>query len=225
MIIDNGYFTGELYLAEAKPSMTSEVKDVESKLNDFIDDYVPDCILKCFGNKLGYEFIAELDSTEENGLKASVDAKWDDLLNGKTYTDSNGDSQVWKGMRWKSNTEGKYNRSFLASYVYYHFESNDDSHRTGAGNFRIEAANAISVGKSMKVVKAWRKFVKLVQGELSTSPYSVKSGQYGGFITDYYTGDEEINLYQFIVDSNDLVADTYADFNPKNWKNMNQLGI
>jgi hypothetical protein len=227
MIIDNTYFTGEIYLPEAKPSITSDVKDVESKVNDFIDDYVYDCLVKCLGTRLATEFIAELDFTEANGLDSGAAAKWDELLNGDTYTNPSGDEVVWRGIRYKSNATGKYNRSFLANYVYYHYESNDDTTRSGVGSVRIDAANAARVSASHRVIKAWRKFLSEVQGTKAESPYFTREGLYGGTGADFYqrTVDAEINLYQFIQDKNNLVADTYENFNPKVWGNMNQLGI
>lgn len=227
-IINNTYFTGEIYLPHAKPGISNPVKDVESKLKNFIEEYVSECLMESLGSLLYYEFEDQLDSTKANGLKAGADAKWNDLLNGKEYINANGDDVVWKGIRWKTSSSGAYNRSFLAYYVYFYYESNDAITRAGAGNMKVRAANAVMDLSHSKSVKAWRKFIKLVQGTSSENPYFVKDGPFGGIGVDYYMQNNnlrDINLYQFINDMNELAEDTYADFTPKCWGNINQLGL
>jgi len=233
MIINNTYFKGELYIPEAKPSITSDVKDVEISIRDFIGEYVQDCLFKCLGSKLSTEFISMLDSNNQNGLKDAADAKWDDLLNGKSYTDPQGNEVVWRGIRWKSRLEGDYDKSFLAAYVYFFYETNYTTHRTGIGNAKVDAVNAMRVSGSHKVVRAWRKFVGDVQGNESQQPYFEKEVigryQYDNRLigADYYRlrDNNQVSLYQFITDQNNLVADTYEGFNPKFWGSMNNLGI
>jgi len=228
MIIDNTYFQGELYIPEARPGVTSGVTDVESKIDDFIDDYTFDCLIKSLGSRLFYEFTAELDSGQANGLLPAADQKWDDLLNGMTYNNPSGDEVVWRGIRYESSLgSAVYNRSFLANYVYYYYESNDDVTRGGGGSFKTEAANAIRVAATQKTVKAWRKFLVQVQGTTFQDPYFFKEGRFGGSAVDFQRGnvDQEINLYQFINDQNELVPDTYANFNPKTWEGLTRLGI
>ena len=225
MIINNTYFSNNLYLPHAKSSLTDAVKDVPNKVQDYIDDYVPECLIECLGSLLGEEFIAKLDSEEANGLIAGTEAKWDELLNGKTYTNPKGDEVVWKGIRRKSSAASEYNRSFLANYVFFFYESNDSETRSAVGSVRLEAANAIRVSSGRKAIKAWREFVQLVQGDDGTSTAFFKEGQYGGLGIDYSIASPKINLYKFIEDSNELVADTYAEFKPKVWVQMNQLSI
>lgn len=233
MIVRNTYFKNDIYLPHAKVSATDAVKGVESKLDDYIDQYEQDCLFKCFGSRLYTEFIATLDSTEPTFIKTGSDAKWGFLLNGKSYTNSNGDNVIWKGIRQKTISLGvtedadSYDKSFLADYIYFHYESNAHVTRSNAGNVKSKSANAVTVAPTQKVVKAWRKFVELVQGS-TTSPYFYKEStiSLGGLGVDYYQGNgTEVSLYQFIADQNDLVEDTYADFEPKLWGNINQLGM
>jgi hypothetical protein len=225
-IINNTYFSGEIYLTHAKPSISDGVKDVENKINSFIEDYEYDCLVNSLGSPLYWEFLSKLDSTQSNGLIVGADVKWDRLLNGYTYTDVKSIEKVWRGIRFKSSPTSDYNRSFLAQYVYFNYESSEDSARTGAGNVQVAAANAQRVAKTQKVTKAWRKFVAMVQGDLKVNPYISKNvfGSFNLTGVDYLsTVSTEVNLYEFINDTNDLVTDTYAKFSPKVWGTMTQL--
>ncbi len=234
MIVNNVYFKNDIYLPHAKVSATDAVKDVESKLDDYIDHYEQDCLFKCFGSILYTEFIATLDDTETTFIKSGEDAKWGYLLNGLSYTNPNGDDVIWKGIRQKTISLGSstvpsvYDKSFLADYIYYHYESNDYITRANAGSVKSKSANAITVAPTQKVVKAWRKFVRLVQGDSEANPYFYKESavNLGGLGVDYYQGNgTEVSLYQFINDQNELVEDTYANFEPKHWGNINQFGM
>lgn len=228
MIITNTYFQGEIYLPHAKPGISDDVK-LERQVIGFIEDYTYDCLIKSLGSRLFYEFQTQLDIEKANGLKDSVDAKWNELLNGHTYDNPAGNEVVWRGIRYKSSVSANYNRSFLADFVYFYYASNDAITKTGAGDGKIQSANATIVSGTDKSVKAWRKFVKLVQGTTFENPYFLKSGPFGGVGVDYQRTindiDGEINLYQFINDKNELITDTYANFKPKVWGNINQLGI
>ena len=228
------YFKKDIYLPHAKVGATDAVTDVEIRLDDFIDEYEQDCLEKCFGSRLYLEFTNNLDDTEPTFITSGADAKWGYLLNGQSYTNSNGEAVVWKGIRQKtvslgSSDEGVYDASFLAQYIYFFHESNASITRSNAGNVRSKSANAERVSPTPKAVKAWRKFVKLVQGEMLENPYFYKNSSIGlgGCAVDYYatTENSNISLYQFIADQNDLVEDTYENFEPKAWGNMNNLGI
>jgi hypothetical protein len=224
MIIDNTYFKGEIYIPHATPMVTDQVTGVDNKIQDFIWDYVYECLFKSLGSILLNEFIGELDGDNANGLVTGADAKWDNLLNGHTYNDpQTGKAVVWRGLRFKSTSKSNYDRSLLAYYVYYHYESNDFITRSDIGNQQEQGKNAIAIIPNQKVVKAWRKFVYLVQGE-SVSPRIIERPF--GYGIDYYSqGDEEVSLYKFIEDQNEIVEDTYAEFNPKTWTNINEFGI
>ncbi len=234
MIVNNTYFKNDIYLPHAKVSVTDSVKGVESKLNDYIDEYEQDCLFKCFGSRLYNEFIATLDIAEPTFIKLGEDAKWGYLLNGLSYTNPNGDDVIWKGIRQKTISLGvstqvdNYDKSFLADYIYYFYESNAHVTRANAGSVKPKSANAITVAPTQKVVKAWRKFVELVQGNSNANPFFYKESLIGlgGLGVDYYQGNgTEVSLYQFITDQNELVEDTYANFEPKIWKDINQFGM
>lgn len=220
MIINNSYFKGEIYLPFSAPSVSDDTKKTESDVMEFINEYARDVLLKSLGTTLFIEFQSQLDSEEENGLIDGADSKWDDLLNGKVYTNPEGDDVIWRGIRFKSIESGGYNRSFIANYVYFHYESDFFITRSGIGNQIEMGKNAETVIPNQKVVKSWNKFVGLVQGG------EIKPTIVRGIGLDYYNaGGVDVSLYKFIEDSNDLVEDTYEGFNPKTWGELNQFGL
>lgn len=221
-ITKNSFYTGEIYIPHAKPSITDGNTQVEQSLLDFIDDYERDALIKSLGYKLGTEFISNLDSSQTNGLKVGADAKWDDLLNGKEYLDSDGDTIKWEGIRWKSVGSEEYNRSFLAYYVYVFFENDYNITRGNIGNEQEQSKNATRVSASPKITKAFNKFIERVQGSYKAPTIVYKDYGYG---VDYYNGGQEISMYRFINDMNDLDDTTYPNFNPKRWNLVNQFGI
>jgi hypothetical protein len=226
MIIDNSYFIDEIFIPHAKPGITDEVTAIGADITSFIDTYSREALVKCLGYALFKEFSAELDATQPNGLKVTAAAKWDKLLNGTEYTDQNGKLVEWQGIRYKS--KGAYNKSFLADYTYYFYEKSSDDDRTGVGNVKQVAKNAVIVGKTPKVIAAWRRFFKYVQGEAYNPVVIVKRYDcigLGGIGIDWYGQGEFVSLYKFILDANKTDPTTYKDFNPYIFKNENQFGI
>jgi hypothetical protein len=225
MIIDNGYFIDEIFIPHAKPSITDEITAIGADITSFIETYSQEALIKCLGYALFKEFSAELLATEPNGLKPTADAKWDRLLNGTEYTDPSGKLVYWKGIRFKNGSV--YNKSFLADYTYYYYEKNADDDRTGIGNVQQQGKNAVVVSKTPKVVAAWRRFYKAVQGEHSIPNVIFKNYPHGGLGVgiDWYGQQQEVYLYKFIMDSNSETPDTYKDFSPTNFHNINQFGI
>lgn len=224
-VINNGYFKGEIYISSASPSITDDVSAVDADVIDFINEYEDDCIIKCFGLTLGLEFQSKLDSTKANGLIDGAEEKWDWLLNGReTYIDSSGKTKRFKGLRFKSTKEADapYDKSLLAYYTYFYYESNKFISTTGIGQSIPKAKNAEVVNPSFKAIKAWRKFYKLTVGEKHKP--NVHQKIYG-FGVDYSRANFETSLYDFIIDMNKLEENTYTDFQPKMWNNLNQFGI
>lgn len=224
MITNNTYYKRELYIPHAKPTVTSDVLTVSEELDAFIDKYERECLVKCLGLPLAVEFIATLDEANSNGLKNGADSKWDDLLNGKTYTDLKGDSIEWRGIRRKLKLhDTKPGASFLANYVFYNYEQNYDVFRTGVGYVKPKGANTEERSPAQKAVKAWRDMVDIIQGREFKSEVIEKAFGVG---VDYYHANEEKTLYQFIRDINYTAPDTYANFRPGYWEvRTNQFGL
>ena len=80
---------------------------------------------------------------------------------------------------------------------------------------------------NFKVTKAWRSFFNTVQGDNTKNTIVFRDGILGGYGVDYFYGQDQFDatLYQFIRDTNELVADTYINFNPKDWGQINQFTI
>lgn len=224
MITNNTYYKNSVYIPHAKPSITSDVTTVSAELDAFIETYERECLIKCLGFQLFALFNAELDSAQANGLDAGADAKWDDLLNGKSYTNSGGDDVEWRGIRRKAKpADALPSVSFLANYVFWHYEQNYDVFRTGVGYVEAKGKNTMDRSPAQKVTKAFRDMVDVIQGREFKNTVVVRN--YGIGI-DYYSYNSEVTLYQFIKDMNDAVADTYPDFKPSYWEvRTNQFGI
>jgi len=221
MIINNTYFIDEIFLPNAKPSVTGDLTAIPANVMSFINTYASEALVKCFGFSLYRAFTNQLDNTKDNGLKDDADVKWDELLNGAEYTDSSGKAVYWPGIRVKNGET--YNKSFLAEYVYFHYEKSNDEDRTGVGNVKQNAENASIVSKTPKVIAAWRRFVEQVQGS-SCSPQFVSNGI--GYGVDWYgSGKKFKSLYEFIEDKNRMDPATYPNFDPTRFVNMNQFGI
>jgi len=105
MIIDNTYFIDEIYLPNAKPGITNSIKSVDANLVRLINERTRECLIKCLGFALFSEFVAVLDNTSPDGLLPATAQKWDDLLNGVSYTDPSGNNVVWRGIRQATNGE------------------------------------------------------------------------------------------------------------------------
>lgn len=226
MIIDNSYFIDEIFIPHAKPGITDDVTSVGADMTSFIDNYSREALVKCLGYALFKEFSAQLDSSKPNGLKDLADAKWNNLLNGVEYTTPSGKLVEWRGIRYK--TGDVYNKSFLADYVYFFYEKSADDDRTGVGNVQQNAKNATNVSKTPKVIAAWRRFYKNVQGESAKPRVIVKRYDcfgISGVGIDWYGQSEFIDLYRFINDTNQTTPNTYADFHPFVFENLNQFGI
>ena len=89
MIIDNTYFIDEIFIPHAKPSITDNVTAISSDISSFIKTYEKDCLIKCLGYKLYQELLSRLDNTKPTLIKDGSDEKWNKLVNGGEYTDSN----------------------------------------------------------------------------------------------------------------------------------------
>lgn len=220
MIIDNTYFIDEIFIPHAKPSITDNVTAISSDISSFIKTYEKDCLIKCLGYKLYQELLSQLDNTKPTLIKDGSDEKWNKLVNGGEYTDSNGELQYWKGLRNK--TGETYNKSFIADYVYYFYEKSSDDDRVGTGNVKQESKNSIVVSKTPKVVAAWRRFFEAVQGR---SYFPVVIERSLGLGVDWYGSNQEKTLYCFIKDMNELDKLNYPDFKPHSFTNINQFGI
>lgn len=225
-IVGKSFFKAGIYLPQSRPGISDENKEADA-LDQMIDHYETEAILQCLGPILGREFMSKLDRDEPTGIKAGEDVKWSNLLNGHQYTDTDGNTRYWRGFRWKLHPDDDYDQSFLAHYIYFFVKEDGFSHSTGAGEVKNNPANAEVITPNRRMAQAWRFFVDAVQGSKGKSPYYVRGGVFhGALIADFYgTQNGDANLYQYINDQNDLVEDTFAEFEPKTWTNLNRMGL
>lgn len=221
MITDNTYYVDELYIAHAKPSITSDVTTVGSDLSNFIYEYEREALIKCLSLTLFNEFEKVLDKSKANGLIDTADQKWDDLLNGVEYVDARGKTVSWRGIRYKLRTaDTKPTKSFLANYVFYYFERDFANFKTGNGVMIAKGKSFKEANPTAKITRAWRKMVKMIQGE-EAKPKIIR-----GVGIDWFIDNGEITLYKYIRDINEITPDTYANFVPYTWDGtLNQFGI
>lgn len=224
MVTNNTYYKNEIYIPHAKPSVSADVTTVSAELDAFIEEYERECLIKSLGLQLATEFMNKLDPTKANGLVTGADTKWDDLLNGKSYTNPAGEAVEWRGVRYKEKpTDDVPSKSFLANYVFYHYEKNADVFRTGIGYVKGKATNTVERSPAPRVVNAWRKMVDIIQGKEFAPQLIVRHFGWG---IDYYYDNSEVTLYQFIRDMNEATPDTYANFKPGKWDAFkNEFGI
>lgn len=221
MITISTYYKGEIYIPQAKPSVADEVVGSKNDFSLIVDKYEEDCLIKCLGISLYREFLDNIDTEETTLIKAGSDAKWDELMNGVEYV-KNGKTLYWRGIRFKTPLNAtEYNRSFLANYVYWFYMSSQYTSTTTTGEKKNKSANAENIVPSAKVVKAWNEFVEMVQGIDNRAILYNKNGFLG---VDYYRGNNNVSLYQFINDSN-AESVVYDNFEPINWSVTNQFGI
>lgn len=231
MIIDNTYFVNEFYLPQVKPQLAEDnIGNNEARVDDFVVEYVQDCLLKSFGYSLAKTFLAQLDPVRDNGLIDNVDEKWNFLLNGREYTIDD-KTKFWRGIRFKNIPSSNYNRSLLTPYVYFFYEKNRQQTTSNIGNVQEKSKNAMLTDGYVKASNAWNKFVDMVQGKNllpighDVTVFGNRLSDYGYTAVDFYVEAEEVSLYEYIRDANNLEADYYPDFRPKYWERINEYGM
>lgn len=221
MIINRRYFKGDIYISNLTDDVLDTVLDTKSDIDAFLLEYERNCLDLVLGNVLSLKFISQLDDTQPNGLKVGADAKWNDLLNGKSYQ-VNGKNVYWRGIRFANVPTNTPDMSFVAEYVYFHYLKKDQSNYSGVGLQSEQPKNSIKVNATAKAVTAWRKFYNRVQGSYMNPKIISNSIGYGVM----WNGSETARtLYQFISDINAKTPDTYTDFEPFLFNNINEFGI
>lgn len=122
---------------------------VQSKVNTYINRYEPRFLTDLLGKTFYDAFTV--------GLAAPApEQRWLDLKNGKTYTDTDGNTFVWEGL---ANATTKI--SAVANYVYYWYTRSDSAFSTGSGEVVPEVENGTRASFVHKQVQAWNEMVRL----------------------------------------------------------------
>lgn len=225
MITKNTYYRGDIFIPQAKPSITEEAINPDDDFAFMASKYEEDCLIKCLGPILYRELIANMDLAEDTYIVDGADVKWGLLMNGHNYVRENEEkTNYWRGIRFKSPlSSADYNSSFLAYYVYWFYQRKQYITTLSIGTGKDEGENVVMTAPTMKVTAAWNKFVELVQGKNTYPTYYNITGMWG---VDYYSGSDDVSLYQFIRDMKDLNGDDYyADFEPTSFTTQNEFGL
>lgn len=130
----------------------------------------------CLADELLNQF--EYDSDEKiYNLKPDTDEKWVWLLNGRTYEYDGsccfsvgccGDKCkkfVYPGIiqELEFDPTTQFEKNYLAYYIYYHFQTINESLTSGSGEKVVEAINSIHVYNKKKRYNAWNRWADWVE--------------------------------------------------------------
>lgn len=206
MITTSSYFVGDIEISNIEDTApNSNLLGNKVELEKIIKIYEPDCLTKSLGYALYALLEAERDETKTNGLKDSADAKWNDLLNGKTYT-KDGYPVKFKGIIFK---DGDIKRSLIAEYIFHYYLKKNRKIRSGIGMHKAKGKGTIFVDDTREYVDSYNRFYELTVGNCK----SIKEN--AGIRS----------LYQFIDDMNTETANTYPNWMPYTFPKLNIMGL
>ena len=215
-LIDASYFKkGILYIPNNTDLNVSPVGTPtnETDLDVFINEYERELLLNALGIVLYEELLVAISDIN------SADAKWVNLINGVTYTNSNGIKKRWDGLL------GYQKQSVIAFFVYTEYLRNYNETFATTGIVRNDAKNATSYNATPKYIKAYQKFLEAYQSTNTATPTHYVN-RFGSEGIDWYGSEKtKVSLYQFLVDSNDLDPTAFPDFEFKFYDEQNSFGI
>ena len=211
-IIDETYFQRNLHVPNSDELNTGAYAELQ--------EYIDSKARLCLKSALGYKLFNEFDGNVTNGvLDDGAPQKWIDLVNGKEYT-INGDLFRWEGL---IQTEGAFNKSLLANFVYYHWLNDNQSSVTGVGEVVLNAKNATNINSTQRLVSVWNEFVEMYQGKMFEHykhTYYYRNIKIVDYLGDAYD-DEYVSLVRFLIDN----KEDYPEAAIKRYQFINQFGI
>ncbi|BFP39498.1 hypothetical protein FGF1_03430 [Flavobacteriaceae bacterium GF1] len=203
MIISRSYFKGLLDIPNIEDTApNSSLLGNVSELDLFIREYERDYLIKALGYSLNKEFQSHLevvDGQTEQTVRPDAPQKWKDLMDGKEYS-KDGKLVNWRGLVFDDNGDQK---SPIAPYVCYHFLKNDLSRWMGTGIQTEKAKNSVKADPAPKAVAIWQLFYRMTVENVT----------------------DEVALFEFIEDMNDLDETTYPHWIPYRFGKRNIMGI
>lgn len=137
--IDTSYFYGDLTIAQISQASNA------AALQIFIDAKEEELLTKL----LGYPLL----KLYKAGITANTQI-YEDIRDGKEYTDSLGKLTKWVGLAF---TIGTAKKSLIANYVYWHWIRDNYSFTTGSSEKKTDLA--INALPDEKLVRAWNEMV------------------------------------------------------------------
>lgn len=226
-IIDETYFEhGNLFIPNNKDLAVDPVGSptVVAELDSLITKCERELLLNALGVTLYDELqiaLAKLPfvpDTEPPTL-GTAEQKWIDLVNGKNYNNADGNVKRWDGLT------GYDKQSLIAFFIFTKYLRNDNETYATVGTVKNDAKNATNVSATPKFIQAYNKFIEAYQGSNFTSPAILING-FGSIGYDW-SGTEkvQVSLLRYLTDSNELVENTYPDFEFMLYDNQNSFGI
>lgn len=216
-IIDTTYFErGNIYIPNNKDLAVEPATSpsVVTELEEFISIYEYELLL----NALGVTLYKELQDHINNIL---VDVKWQYLIEGRDYTNANGDVRRWVGLNG-----GEKKQSVIAFYIFTEYLRNDHEIYATVGTVKNEAKNAEIINSTPKFIKAHHKFINAYQGGLNSSIGRVLINGFGTIGFDYYSSSANVSLFTYLSECNELSDNLdFPDFEFKVYEKLNSFGI
>lgn len=181
--------------------------------NEYIPIYQKDILVKLLGQTLYSEF--------ETAISDKPTQKWIDLRDGKTYQDYDDD-----GVLQYVKFEGLKN--IVKYYVYFKYVNDLQRKITTTGQIEQSNSNSIVISARTKLVEAWNSML-FYYGQLLNVNKNIhfSSSALMTGVDDYVEIEPNSKLlpsaYNFIRRSNELVLDTYANWNFVKLKELSYL--
>ena len=201
MLVKQTDFIGLYYVPNATDTAPySNSLGNKLEIMEYVDTYEKEAIHTVLGVTLGDLLIAELSKKpfDENSSE-TAEQKWIDLVKG---------TGKYRGMK-----------EALIAYCFYKFYEDDQTRYTGIGERTVNGSNQEVADPTPRAVKVWRRFHELTIGNSSESQVIAKS--YGVGIVWGDSASPYHSLYKFLNDN----KDTYPEWEPTYFDNMNQYGI
>ncbi len=227
-IIDNTYFEkGSLYIPNNKDLVVEPTgaPTIVTELDSFIKKYERKLLINALGVTL-YDLLqvalAKLPFAVDTDppTLGTADQKWIDLVNGKNYTNADGNVKRWNGLK------GYDKQSVIAFYIFTEYLRNDNETYATVGTVKSDSKNATNVSATPKLIKANNEFIELYQGSsVVTQPIVLVNG-FGSIGYDWFGSDSvEVSLLKYLLDSNEADITAFPDFEFKFYNNLNSFGI
>jgi hypothetical protein len=157
LITDISFFEGALEIANI-----NETGGPAAQVNDYIRQHEP----KLLTDVLGYELYGALQASLFSGLP---DDNFQRLMFGDTYT-LHTHLHRWNGLIDTSidpyafgSINTGYKRSFIANYIYWHWQRDHATFSTGTGEKTIAPTGTVAVSPATKMRSAWNEMSGWIQ--------------------------------------------------------------
>lgn len=216
-VIDETYFErGNLYIPNNKNLAVEPdgSPTIVSELQDSINKYERELLLNALGVVLYDELQVALEDLD------AADPKWKKLVEGETYTNSDGNVKRWDGL------QGYDKKSLIAFYVFTEYLRNDNETYATVGTVENTSKNATNVGATPKFIKAYNQFIEAYQGDFNANAPRVIVNGFGSVGIDWYGSQtSQVSLLRYLSDANELDETAFPNFEFRFYEHQNSFGI